>query len=109
MDRLSRLEQRPLAGGGTLLVARTFGERLLGLAGLPAMPAGCALLIPGCDSVHTAWMRFPTDVAFLDASGGVLRVVEGLRPWRMAWCRHAAAVVETGAGHAAALGFRSPP
>ncbi|MGI8749336.1 MAG: DUF192 domain-containing protein [Thermoleophilaceae bacterium] len=106
MDRLSRLEQRPLPDGGTLLVARTFGQRLLGLAGLRAMPADCALLIPGCESVHTAWMRFSIDAAFLDSSGAVVRVAEGVRPWRMAWCREAAAVVETRAGQAAALGFR---
>ncbi len=109
MDRLSRLEQRPLAGGGTLLVARTFRQRLLGLAGLRELPPHCALLITGCDSVHTAWMRFPIDVAFLDASGGVLRVAEDLRPWRLAWCRQAAAAVETRAGQAAALGFRLSP
>lgn len=107
MDRLARLESRPLRGGGRLYVARTFWQRLLGLAGLRAMPADCALLITRCDSVHTAWMRFAIDVVFLDFRGRVVRVVEGLRPWRAVGCPAAAAVVETRAGHAARLGFEA--
>ena len=108
MDRLTRLESRPPRGGGRLYVARTFRERLLGLAGLRTLPADCALLITGCASVHTAWMRFPIDVVFIGPDGRVLRVVEGLRPWRTAQCRGAAAVVETSAGQAERLGFATP-
>ena len=37
--------------------------------GLPALPPGSALLLPGCDSVHTLWMRMAIDVVFLDARG----------------------------------------
>ncbi len=86
-------------------MARTFAQRLLGLAGLREIPPGCALLIPGCDSVHTGWMRFAIDVVFLDADGHVLRVVASLAPWRVARCRGAAAVVETRAGEAARMGL----
>lgn len=105
--RLARLGQRPLPGGGRLFVANSYGQRLLGLAGIRCPPVGCALLIPGCDSVHTAWMRFPIDVVFLDAHGAPLRVVSALRPWRMAASRGAAAVVETPAGESAALDYRA--
>ncbi len=101
------MDQRPLPGGGRLFVARGFRQRLLGLAGLAAMPPDCALLIDECDSVHTAWMRFAIDVVFLDSGGEPLRVVSGLPPWRVARWRGARAVVETRADAAAGLGYGS--
>jgi len=101
--RLRRMERHPLPGGGTAYVARSAGRRLLGLMGLRGLPPGCALLLPGCDSVHTAWMRMTIDVLFLDAGGGVLAVRRGLRPWRVARCRGAAAVLECPAGGAEPL------
>src|SRR5437870_3997392 len=105
MDRLARLEARPLPGGGRLLVACTFRQRLLGLAGLRDLPEGCALLLPGCASVHTAGMRFALDVGFLDCHGRVMAVARGLPPWRVAGHRGAAAVVETRAGGWDGLGL----
>jgi len=92
------MDQRPLPGGGRLFVARGAIQRLLGLAGLKHMPADCGLLIDRCASVHTAWMRFAIDVVFIDADGRPLRAVAGLRPWRVAWCRGARAVIEGPAG-----------
>src|SRR3954451_8506037 len=79
-------------------VARSFRERLVGLAF--ARQAGEPLLIPRCRSVHTAGMRFPIDVVFLDPRGRVLRVVRDVPPWRVVSCRQAAAVIETAAGEA---------
>jgi uncharacterized membrane protein (UPF0127 family) len=105
VDRLSKLEQRPLRGGGRLLVARTFAQRLRGLAGLAAMPEDDTLLLPRCASVHTAGMRFAIDVAFLDDQGVVLALAEHVGPWRVVRHRGADAVVETRAGRARALGF----
>src|SRR3954452_12144478 len=77
-------------------VAGSFRERLVGLAF--ARRAGEPLLIPRCRSVHTAGMRVPLDVVFLDARGRVLRVARNVRPWRVVSCRRAAAVIETAAG-----------
>lgn len=99
-SRLQGMERRPLPGGGTAFVARTVGQRLLGLMGLAALPPGSALLFPGCDSVHTAWMRMAIDVVFLDDGGGVLSVRRALRPWRVTRCRGAVAVLEFPAGGA---------
>jgi len=101
--RLMRMDAHALPGGGTIFVARTVGQRLLGLMGLESMPPGSALLLADCRSVHTAWMRMAIDVVFLDADGGVLAVRRGLRPWRVARCRGAAAVLECQAGGADAL------
>jgi uncharacterized protein len=46
-------------------VAETLAARLAGLAALPGLAPGRALLFPYCRSVHTVGMRFPIDVAFL--------------------------------------------
>ena len=96
--RLAKLEKHRLPGGLRLFVARSRRARLLGLSLLArAPPAGCALVLPRCSSVHTAGMRFALDLAFLDASGRVMRVVRGVPPWRVVSCRGAVAVVEVAA------------
>jgi hypothetical protein len=48
-----------------IFVAERPWDRLVGLAGRPAMPPGTALLIPRCRSVHTFGMRFALDVLFV--------------------------------------------
>src|SRR6476620_6066878 len=78
-------------------VARGFRERLIGLAWSRSPRAG-ALLLPGCRSVHTFGMRFALDLFWLDASGEIVRVDRGVRPWRVVRCRGARAVIEVPAG-----------
>jgi len=48
-------------------------------------------------------MLFAIDVVFLDRDYTVLKVVEGLRPWRFAGARRAKAVLELPAGGARRL------
>lgn len=91
--RLSRLPRRR-AAGRRVPVAVGFRARLLGLAGLRREQADTGLLIPRCSSVHTAGMRFALDLFFLDRDGRVLAVRRGVPPWRLAWHRGAAAVLE---------------
>ena len=67
---------------GSVEHARSFRARLRGLLGRDGLPEGAALVIDPCNSVHTLFMRFAIDVAFLDAGGGVVALVRGLRPWR---------------------------
>jgi hypothetical protein len=74
-------------------VARRFGERLIGLS-WSGRPRALALLIPRCRSVHTFGMRFPLDLYWLGPGGDVIRVDRGVRPWRIARCAEARAVVE---------------
>jgi uncharacterized protein len=63
-------------GGDTLalFVAERHLDRLLGLAGLRALPANTGLLIPNCRSVHTIGMRFEIDVRFVTLARGSLQV-----------------------------------
>jgi uncharacterized protein len=64
-------------------VAASFPQRLRGLLARPPLQRDQGLLLLECDSVHTAGMRYPIDVAFLDADGRVVRSISGLRPWRV--------------------------
>ena len=69
-------------------VAESFPVRLAGLAGLPWLAPGRALLLPRCSSVHTVGMRFAIDVAFLSwpPSGGrcdVLALRRAVLPFRI--------------------------
>ena len=75
----------------------------MGRSGVPA--ADGLLLVPG-GSIHTFFMRFPLDAAFLALDGTVLRVTRGLRPWRLARApRGTRFVLELEAGRAEALGL----
>lgn len=69
-------------------------RRLTGLMGRRSLPAGVALEIPRCRSVHTVGMRFPLDLVWLDPSRRVVRVDRDVPPWRVRSCRQAGSVLE---------------
>jgi uncharacterized membrane protein (UPF0127 family) len=79
-------------------LAATPLARLRGLIGRPPSPT--PLLLAPARSVHTAGLRRPIDVVFLDADLRVVKVVHALRPWRVAGARDAVAVLELVAGAA---------
>ena len=80
----------------SLEVAASRRDRRRGLLGRDDFQG--ALLIEGCRSVHTLGMRFPIDVAHLDADGVVLRTATMSRN-RIGWpVRGAARVIEAEAG-----------
>jgi len=81
-----------------LEVASATLERMRGLLGRDGLPPGGGMLIERCYSIHTFFMRFSLDVIFLDSDGMVRKVVQNLRPWRMASCWGACAVAELPAG-----------
>lgn len=57
--------------------------RLRGLLGRPAPAEQAALLLRPCRSVHTFFMRYPIDVAFVDRTGRVVGTAARLLPWRV--------------------------
>jgi uncharacterized protein len=73
-------------------------HRARGLLGRRATAA--PLLLAPARSVHTCFLRAPIDVVFLDAELRAVRVVRGLRPWRVAGARRAVAALELPAGTA---------
>lgn len=78
-----------------LRVADGFGSRFWGWMGRRAIGPDEALLLVPARSIHTCFMRVAIDAAFVDRAGRVLRVVRGVRPWRIAWApRGTWAVVE---------------
>ena len=52
--------------------AERLSDRLRGLLGKPPPAPGHALLITPCVSVHTAFMRYPIDIVFLNSRGIIL-------------------------------------
>ena len=81
--------------------------RLRGLLGRRGLAQGEGLLIEPCAAVHTFFMRFTIDAAFLTRDLGVVRAIHGLRPWRATrFCAGAAMVVELPAGTLERTGTR---
>ncbi|HEY0062187.1 MAG TPA: DUF192 domain-containing protein [Telluria sp.] len=66
----------------SLNVAASFLQRFRGLMLAPPLAPDAGLLLPGCPSVHTMFMRYPIDVLYLDRDGRVLKCVPALKPWR---------------------------
>lgn len=88
-----------------LAVADTTATRRRGLLGTSGVEG--ALWITRCPSVHMVGMRYPIDVAVLDAGGTVLHVAT-LRPWTGATRprRRASVSVEAEAGAMTRWGVR---
>ena len=87
-------------------VARSFWGRFRGLMLRREMASGEALLIEPSASIHTAFMRFPIDVVFLDREKQVVKVAENVRPFWAALSRgHSALELNAGsAGKADVVG-----
>jgi protein-S-isoprenylcysteine O-methyltransferase Ste14/uncharacterized membrane protein (UPF0127 family) len=66
-----------------LRLADTHWTRLVGLLGTPALVTGDGLWLRPCRQVHTIGMRYPVDLAFLDADHRVVRTVDALPPGRV--------------------------
>src|SRR6266516_6338768 len=80
-------------------------RRMRGLLGRPALEPGRGLLIVPCRAVHMLGMTYPIDVVHLDRQGVVLKVLRGLRPWRIGpLVRRSHMVLELPAGAAGATG-----
>jgi hypothetical protein len=89
------------------LLAETPLARTKGLLGRTGLERGEGILLRPASSIHMWFMRFPIDAVFVDAENRVLRIVSDLRPWRLAWCKGAKAVVELAAGECERVGLRA--
>jgi uncharacterized membrane protein (UPF0127 family) len=80
-------------------------SRFVGLLGTAAIADGEGLWIVPCRGVHTLGMRYPIDVAFLDARGVVIGILTGLPPNRVGrLIRGARGALELRSGILAATG-----
>ncbi len=82
----------------SVTVADSTGRRLRGLLGKRDLTSGHGVLLRPAWSIHTAFMRFPIDVVFLDADQIVVKIVPDLQPFKTASCRGAREIVELRAG-----------
>ena len=62
------------------------------------MQPGEGMVLRPAWNVHTAFMRFPIDVVFLDSDQVVIRIEREVAPWHTVSCRGAREVVELAAG-----------
>jgi len=91
----------------SVTVMDSFVRRMKGLLGRRRLRQGEGVVLRPSWSVHTWFMRFPIDVAFLDPDQVVLRIETSLRPFKTASCRGAREVVELAAGECERLGLQA--
>lgn len=82
----------------TLLTAFDSASRRKGLLKQDFLPEGSALIIAPSNAIHTFFMRFAIDVAFVSRDGRVLKVRPNVPPWRMAGAMRGFAVIEMPVG-----------
>ena len=76
--------------------------RRVGLLHHESFSQGAAMLIAPTNAVHTFFMRFDIDIAFITRGGTVVKVCRSVRPWRIAAAFGAYGVIELPAGTLAA-------
>ena len=73
-------------------------RRMRGLLGRGSLPSGEGMLLQPSPSIHTAFMRFPIDVVFLDRNLRVIKLVEHLPPWHTASAMEGRSTLELASG-----------
>jgi uncharacterized membrane protein (UPF0127 family) len=81
--------------------ADSFSSRLRGWMFRVEPSPDDGLLIPHCASIHSFFMRFPMDVIFTDKDLRIVKIVSGLKPWRVCGTPSGAHTLELPAGAAA--------
>lgn len=64
-------------------LADTFSKRLIGLLSRKSLNKGEALILSPSNSVHSVFMRFTIDVAFLDKTGKVVATLPAFKPFQL--------------------------
>jgi uncharacterized protein len=82
----------------TLLTAFDSTSRRRGLLHHDSLPEDAGLIIAPSNAIHTCFMRFAIDVAFVSKDGRVLKVRPAMAPWRIAAAWRGFAVIELPVG-----------
>jgi uncharacterized protein len=82
----------------TLIPAFDSASRRRGLLKHDTLPDDTALVIAPTNAIHTFFMRFAIDVAFVSRDGRIVKIRTALPPWRIAAAWRAFAVVELPSG-----------
>lgn len=67
-------------------IAQDFKSRSVGLLSRSSLDEDEALLIKPCNAIHTFFMKFPIDIAFLDKKGRVVKTRENISKNRLCSC-----------------------
>lgn len=89
-----------------LFAALDSAARRRGLLGRSGLESGTALVIAPTNAIHTFFMQFDIDVAFVARDGRIVKIRHRLRPWRMAGAWRARSVVELPPGTLARVDAR---
>lgn len=90
-----------------VMLANTALTRLCGLMGRSGLEPGEALWLRPSSGVHTIGMRFAIDVIFLDRDLRIVKLIENMRPFRIAMPHlKATSVLEMKAHSIAQIGLR---
>jgi uncharacterized protein len=81
-----------------LLPALDSETRRTGLLKHTSLPEGAAMLIAPSNAIHTFFMKFPIDVAFLRRNGEIVKITPAMPAWRISAAWGGYAVVEMAAG-----------
>jgi uncharacterized membrane protein (UPF0127 family) len=81
-----------------LLIAFDSASRNTGLLHHKSLDPQTALFIAPCNSIHTFFMKFSIDVAFMAKDGRVIKRRTRIPPWRLSMSLRAHSVIEFAAG-----------
>ena len=81
-----------------LIAAFDSTARRRGLLQHGELPEGSAMIIAPSNAIHTFFMKFPIDVAFVGRDGVVRKIRSAVAPWRMSAALRAYAVIELRSG-----------
>jgi uncharacterized membrane protein (UPF0127 family) len=90
-----------------LVLALDSKARRTGLLKHTGLESGEAMIIAPSNAIHTWFMKFDIDVAFVNRQGDIVKVRHAMGPWRMSAAFSAFAVVELASGTLAARDTRS--
>ncbi|MBA2403929.1 MAG: DUF192 domain-containing protein [Bdellovibrionales bacterium] len=68
-----------------ILIAESLIDRLIGLMFREKLVGAEGLLIDPCRSIHTCFMRYSLDIVFLSSENKIIKIIRGIRPWRITW------------------------
>ena len=88
----------------TIIAAFDSSSRRTGLLKHGGLAEGSAMVIAPSNAIHTFFMKFPIDVAFVGRDGRVNKIREAVPPWRISAAWRAYAVIELPAGTLARAG-----
>lgn len=88
------------------VIADSARRRMRGLWGRRSLPPGEGMLLQPSPSIHTAFVRFPIDVVFLDRNLRVIKLAEHLPPWHTASAMEGRSALELASGEIARRGVQ---